>query len=296
MTRPRILAVSGSLQARSANLALLQTAVASAPERLEVVIFDGLRDLPLFDSDLETSPPSPVLAWRRALAGSEALLIASPEYGFSLPGALKNGIDWVIGSGELERKVVAITAAVNHPDRGRRGLEALRTTLNAVSAHIVGGSPIARGPRFEPDVAELLDAIVTEVATSGEAPAHGLGATIRPKALVEEWVKAFNEADIERLASFYAVDAVNHQVAEASIQGREAIRASFADGFANATMVCIVENLFEDGEWAFLEWRDPKGLLGCGFFHVMKGEIVFQRGYWDKLTFLRQQGLPLPKE
>jgi len=115
-----------------------------------------------------------------------------------------------------------------------------------------------------------------------------------PRELVQAWVAAFNRADADALAAFYAEDAVNHQVAESPVQGREAIRRMFADGFANATMVCIPENLFEDGEWAILEWRDPLGLRGCGFFHVVGGQIVFQRGYWDKLSFLRLQGLPLP--
>jgi hypothetical protein len=69
----------------------------------------------------------------------------------------------------------------------------------------------------------------------------------------------------------------------------------FATGFANAKMVCIVEHIFQEGEWAILEWHDPLGLRGCGFFHVVNGKIVFQRGYWDKLTFLRLQGLPMPK-
>ena len=68
----------------------------------------------------------------------------------------------------------------------------------------------------------------------------------------------------------------------------------FKAGFAAAEMVCLVENLFEDGEWAMLEWRDPLGLHGCGFFHVVNGQIVFQRGYWDQLSFLRQHGLPFP--
>jgi limonene-1,2-epoxide hydrolase len=93
----------------------------------------------------------------------------------------------------------------------------------------------------------------------------------------------------------YAEDAVNHQVAESPVHGRAAIHAMFAAGFAAAEMVCIVENIFEDGEWAILEWRDPLGLRGCGFFHVVAGRIVFQRGYWDKLSFLRQHGLPIPK-
>ena len=117
-----------------------------------------------------------------------------------------------------------------------------------------------------------------------------------PKALVAAWVEAFNRRDVDALAAFYAEDAVNHQVAEAPVRGREAIRAMFAEGFATAEMVCLVENLFEDGDWAILEWRDPLGLRGCGFFHVVDGRIAFQRGYWDKLTFLRQHGLLLPRD
>lgn len=115
--------------------------------------------------------------------------------------------------------------------------------------------------------------------------------SLRPRDVVERWVDAFNRRDVDALAAFYAPSAVNHQVAEEPVAGREAIRKMFADGFAAAEMVCIVENLFEDGEWAILEWRDPLGLRGCGFFHVVDGQIVFQRGYWDKLTFLRLHGL-----
>jgi limonene-1,2-epoxide hydrolase len=109
-------------------------------------------------------------------------------------------------------------------------------------------------------------------------------------------VEAFNRADADTLASFYTGDAVNHQVAEAAVHGQSAIREMFAAGFASATMVCVVENIFEDGEWAILEWKDPLGLRGCGFFHVIGGKIVFQRGYWDKLTFLRLHGLAPPSE
>ena len=119
--------------------------------------------------------------------------------------------------------------------------------------------------------------------------------SLSPSSLVSAWVAAFNRQDVDALAEMYAEEAVNHQVAEAPVAGREAIRAMFAAGFAAADMVCLVENLFEDGEWAILEWRDPLGLRGCGFFHVVEGRIVFQRGYWDKLTFLRQHGLPIPR-
>jgi limonene-1,2-epoxide hydrolase len=119
---------------------------------------------------------------------------------------------------------------------------------------------------------------------------------MQPKELVAAWVEAFNRADADALAELKAIDAVNHQVAEAPVSGRAAIRQMFAAGFATAHMTCIVENLFQDGDRAILEWRDPLGLRGCGFFQIANGRIRFQRGYWDKLTFLRTQGLPVPEE
>lgn len=165
----KILAVCGSLQAKSSNLALLQAAAASAPSSVEFVLCDGLRDLPQFNPDIEASgTPESVRRWRQALAESHAVLIASPEYGFSLPGALKNGIDWVIGSGELEGKVVAITAAVPGPERGRRGLQALRDTLSAVRATIIWGEPIANGPEFGAQIATLVRVLIA--AASADAP------------------------------------------------------------------------------------------------------------------------------
>lgn len=161
----RILGVSGSLQRNSGNARLLEVAKVAAPVGVELTLFEGLRELPHFDPDIEAAtglPPS-VETWRQAIARSDALLIASPEYGHSLPGSLKNAIDWVIGSGELERKLVAITAAVPGPERGRRGLKALADTLGAVSAQIVGGEPIVRGPTFEQQVGELLQKLIREI-------------------------------------------------------------------------------------------------------------------------------------
>jgi limonene-1,2-epoxide hydrolase len=118
---------------------------------------------------------------------------------------------------------------------------------------------------------------------------------MEPKEVVRAWVDAFNRADAATLAEMYSSDAVNHQVAEEPVVGQAAIRSMFVNGFARTKMVCIVEHIFQDGEWAILEWRDPLGLRGCGFFHVVAGKIVLQRGYWDKLSFLRQHGLPVPK-
>lgn len=114
---------------------------------------------------------------------------------------------------------------------------------------------------------------------------------MRPREIVKIWIEAFNRADADALAALYREDAVNHQVAENAVAGREAIREMFVTAFKVAQKICIPESLFEDGEWAILEWRDPKGLRGCGFFHVVDGKIAFQRGYWDKMSFVKSHGI-----
>ena len=116
---------------------------------------------------------------------------------------------------------------------------------------------------------------------------------MRPSDVVLQWIDAFNDADVEKLARLYHDDAINHQVANEPIEGKSAIIDMFRKDFGAVKMVCIKENLFEDGDWAILEWRDPLGLRGCGFFQIVDGRIVFQRGYWDKLSFLKQHNLPI---
>jgi len=114
-----------------------------------------------------------------------------------------------------------------------------------------------------------------------------------PKEVLHLWLDAFNNADAEKIAALYSEHAVNHQVANEPVEGRQAIRAMFEREFSQATMVCIPENIFEDGEWAILEWTDPKGMRGCGFFHILDNRIHFQRGYWDKLSFHKLYDIPL---
>ena len=116
---------------------------------------------------------------------------------------------------------------------------------------------------------------------------------MRPKEVLQQFIEAFNAADAEGLSRLYDENAVNHQVAGEPVTGKKAIREFFVREFAQAKMVCIVENIFEDGQWAIMEWRDPLGLRGCGFFQVVNDKIVFQRGYWDKLSFLKLHNLPI---
>ncbi len=116
---------------------------------------------------------------------------------------------------------------------------------------------------------------------------------MRPREVLNLWLDAFNAGNADALAELYHPEAVNHQVANEPVTGQKAIRDMFRQEFAQADMVCIVENIFEDGQWAILEWRDPLGLRGCGFFQVVNGKILFQRGYWDKLSFLKLHNLPI---
>jgi NAD(P)H-dependent FMN reductase len=155
----RVLAICGSLNANSRNLQLLEAVAAAAPPDVSITVSDHLRTLPHFDPDLDASPPPAVLEWRKALAEHDAVLIAAPEYAHSLPGALKNGIDWVVGSGELYRKVVAITASVPHPERGKLGLGALRQTLGAVDARVVWEEGIDRSGDVPATIAALLGSL-----------------------------------------------------------------------------------------------------------------------------------------
>ncbi len=115
-----------------------------------------------------------------------------------------------------------------------------------------------------------------------------------PKELVTKWVDLFKQGNLEGLFNLYAVDAVNHQVVTDPLRGRAEIQHMFEVEFGPAKMTCIIENLFQDGEWAILEWRDPNGLRGCGIFRVRNDQIVFQRGYFDQLSFFRSQGIAVP--
>ena len=114
---------------------------------------------------------------------------------------------------------------------------------------------------------------------------------MNPKDIVLKWIEAFNNADVETIANLYSGDAINHQVMNEPVEGQQAIKDMFQKDFSSAKMVCIVENIFEDDNWIILEWCDPLGLRGCGIFHIVNDKIAFQRGYWDKLSFLKQHNL-----
>src|SRR5437016_6220729 len=91
----RVLGVPGSLRKASFNRALLRAAIELAPAGMTIEIFEGLGALPLYDADVEAAgDPAPVTAWKTAIAKADALLIATPEYNYGVPGVLKNAVDW----------------------------------------------------------------------------------------------------------------------------------------------------------------------------------------------------------
>ena len=118
-----------------------------------------------------------------------------------------------------------------------------------------------------------------------------------PTELIRLWVDRFNSADIDGLADLYAEDAVNDQVVFSEpLIGRAAIRELLEIDFSRAKMVCIEERIYECDDTAILQWRDPIGLKGCGFFQVKNDQIVHQKGYFDQLSFFKAQGIPVPDD
>lgn len=111
--------------------------------------------------------------------------------------------------------------------------------------------------------------------------------------LITIWVERFNAADAEGIAELYHTGAVNHQMPLEAVHGKEAIYAMFKREFAAAEMHCIPVQIISEGEWAVLEWRDPKDFRGCGFFQIVDGKILTQRGYWDRYSFGKLYNVPL---
>ena len=130
----KVLGISGSLRAASINSALLRAAQHLAPPEITLTIFPGIGDLPLFNPDLEASLPEPVRALHAAVAASDALLIASPEYAHGATGAIKNTLDWLVSFEPFVHKHVAV---LNASPRAHHADAALRETLKTMSAVIV---------------------------------------------------------------------------------------------------------------------------------------------------------------
>ena len=148
----RVLAISGSLRAASLNSALLRATARIAPPGIEVRVFDGIGQLPLFNPDLESADPPAVATLRTQIMAADALLIASPEYAHGVTAAIKNALDWMVGNESFVNKPVAL---FNASPRAVHAQAALRETLNdhVGARHRAGvyhGSHLGLRPRRTP--------------------------------------------------------------------------------------------------------------------------------------------------
>lgn len=148
----KILAISGALRAASTNTALVRAAQQLAPEGAVVEIYDGLRDLPYFDQDLEAEPPASVIELREKIAAADAVLISTPEYNYSIPGVLKNALDWAsrpYGQSVLTGKPVAIMGAAGSGFGTVRAQNHLRDVFHWLDSKVVTKPEVHVGNNWE---------------------------------------------------------------------------------------------------------------------------------------------------
>jgi NAD(P)H-dependent FMN reductase len=130
-----VLAISGSLRTASSNSALVHALTTLAAEMAHVSVYRGLGELPPFNPDHDgDEPPVSVLEFRAALHACDAVVISSPEYAHGVPGVLKNALDWIVGSGELIDKPVAL---INGSLQATHAHASLKETLTVMSARVI---------------------------------------------------------------------------------------------------------------------------------------------------------------
>jgi NAD(P)H-dependent FMN reductase len=146
----KIALISGSLRAASTNAAMLEAAARLAPPGTDSFFVD-IEPVPHFNPDLDTdAPPAPVVAFRDQLRSADAVIFSTPEYVHSMPGALKDALDWLVSSAELfEKPAILLNPS---PNAGQRGQAALLHTLKIMTANVLEEASLV-----EPFVPKRLD-------------------------------------------------------------------------------------------------------------------------------------------
>jgi len=153
----RVLAVSGSLRKGSHNTSLLRAAAEAAPEGVEVELWSGLGDLPIYDQDLDHGePPESVRRLREDWGAADAILFSTPEYNGTIPGGLKNAVDWAsrpVREAALTGKTVAVIGASTGQFGALWAQADLRKTLGIAGARVVADElPVTRAhEKFDAD-------------------------------------------------------------------------------------------------------------------------------------------------
>ena len=152
-----MLAISGSLKASSANSALVHALAAALPDRLEV--WEGIGSLPHFTPVVEGGEP--VAALRAAVLRADAVLIATPEYAGGMPGVLKNALDWLVGTGELYGKAIAIVSAAPAPERGANARRWVEEVVGYQGGRVVASFTVTKDDDPVGVAARILDTLAT---------------------------------------------------------------------------------------------------------------------------------------
>jgi chromate reductase len=128
----KVLGISGSLRATSSNAAIVRAAARLAPPGMEVVVCEDVPALPHFSPDLDVEPlPEPVRLLRAKVAAVDALFISSPEYAHSMPGALKNALDWLVSALEaMDKRVLLLSASPGGAAHAHAQLAEVLRTMN----------------------------------------------------------------------------------------------------------------------------------------------------------------------
>jgi chromate reductase len=158
----RILAISGSLRRDSHNTSLLRAAADHLPPGVELELWDGLRDVPPYDEDDDVEhAPAAVAGLRAAVAGADAVLISTPEYNHSIPGALKNALDWAsrpFATNAFRGKPVAVIGASTGLFGAVWAQAELKKVLAAMGARVVEGDVVVGQAGEKIDGGVLVDA------------------------------------------------------------------------------------------------------------------------------------------
>jgi chromate reductase len=185
----RVLGISGSLRRDSYNSGLLRAAADVLPPGDELEVFDSLKAIPPYDADDDLDDgPDPVQRLRDAIAQADAVLIATPEYNASVPGVLKNALDWASrphATNPLRGKPAAVVGASTGMFGAVWAQAEARKVLATIGARVLDAElPVAEaGERFDadgrltdPEIEERLGEIVAELVAAAEARAEGLAA------------------------------------------------------------------------------------------------------------------------
>jgi chromate reductase, NAD(P)H dehydrogenase (quinone) len=165
----KILAISGSVRRESYNTALARAAAELAPDGVEVELYEGLARLPAYDQDLDENglaAPQAVQRLRERIEDADALLFVTPEYNGSIPGVLKNAVDWASArhrGTSFENKTVAIAGVTTGQYGAIWAQQDLRKVLGISGARVIHGElPVSRGHEVFDDAGELVDPLVAE--------------------------------------------------------------------------------------------------------------------------------------